>query len=123
VLAIADIKYRFRWISNFYPGSFTDGRIWIESRMKRAMTAQTWLPLEADGDPTRVVLHDIVCWPYIVADAAFAASPTILKPYTARQMRGVEGGRIYNKLISSNRQIIEQTWGIFVNRSNVFNGY
>jgi len=69
----------------------------------------TWIPR------TTVEIEGRRVSPYLAADAAFPGGPLLVKPYAGEEHLTDEQ-LAFNMLLSSNRQIIEQTWGILVNR-------
>jgi len=109
VLAVALLDYRIAWMSDFWAGVTVDGRAWNEGDLLPRMRQLTWIPSGAS-----IPLGDHRLRPYVVADAAFAGRETVVKGFPAR--RATAEQRTFNVLLSSNRQAIEQTWGIIANR-------
>jgi hypothetical protein len=111
VLAMATAEYLFCWISDFHDGSTTDGRIWGASK-------QCYKLLDGVSWPPKGTLCDNVvgAWikPYICVDAAFAGTEYTLRPFPRSNLTYPQ--QIFNKLQSGARMVIEQAWGMVVNK-------
>ncbi len=81
VVAVADIRLKFRWVSLAYAGNTPDGRIWNEGDLSNSQQVGNWLPRRPGGEKVLVPLEGHFVEPYLVGDAAFSACPTLVKPF------------------------------------------
>jgi len=112
LLALVDAKYNFIYINVGMNGRLSDGGIFRESDLFKAIQQNTLGP-EDKPLPGRSKLVPHV----IVADAAFSLSMNILKPYPFRNM--TQEQRVYNYRVSRARRVVENAFGILANRFRV----
>jgi DDE superfamily endonuclease len=116
LLALVDAKYRFLYIDVGTNGRVSDGGVFRESDLSKALKEGTLgvpPPKPLPGRETPV--------PYvIVADDAFSLSTNLMKPYPNRQL-SIEQ-RIHNYRLSRARRVSENVFGIFANRFRIFLG-
>jgi hypothetical protein len=115
MLAIADAHYRVRWMSEFYAGPTHDSRIWRWSELPKLLGAGYL------ADHT-VTIKGLPFRPWIVADNAFRNTSYMLKadePKDVAQAVSVDNV-LLSKVYHGARQVIEQTWGLIVNRFRMF---
>ena len=105
MLGMCDHRYKFRWVSNFFPGNTADARMYFYSSLKRKLTAGTWPP-KVGGEVINFTLSvggDIVRIPIQIAvDGGFAATEHFSKPYPASVARSpltcvYDGVQVYLK--------------------------
>jgi hypothetical protein len=108
VLAIADQEYLFRWVSDVKSGGWHDGQLWRCSKLYNSIQRGSWPPA---NHPTRQ-LNGVMLKPLFTADAAFEGHQMVIKPYKGSNL--TERQRVFNKMQSRNRMVIEQAWGILV---------
>lgn len=113
LLALVDATYNFTYINIGMNGRLSDGGVFWESDLAKALEENSLNPPEDKPLPGRnkIVPH------VIVADAAFALSTHILKPYPFRNMTKEQ--RIFNYRLSRARRVVENTFGILANRFRV----
>lgn len=112
LLGLVGINYEFLWLSEIYPGSYHDSRIFRLCKLFFCILQNLW--------PSQFlyqIIHGIRVYPYFTADAAFAAYPCIMKPYNKTHTS--YECLVYNKLQSSARQCVEQGWGFLCNRFRI----
>lgn len=113
LLAMADANYNFTYVNVGMNGRISDGGIFWESDLAKALE-KNWLNFPEDRPlPGRTKAVPCV----IVADAAFTLSNYILKPYPFRGLN--EKQRIFNYRLSRARRVIENTFGILANRFRI----
>lgn len=110
LLGLVDAKYNFTYINVGMNGRLSDGGVFWESDLSRALERNTLNIPEDRPLPgrTKAVPH------VIVADAAFSLSTHILKPYPFRKL--TQEQRIFNYRLSRARRVVENTFGILANR-------
>jgi hypothetical protein len=84
IVAVCNIRLLFMWVSLAHAGCNTDGRVFADSEFRQVMHSGNWLPQREDR-------HCVPCEgnlvePFLVGDAAFPASPTLVKPYSGSVM-------------------------------------
>jgi hypothetical protein len=118
LLAIVNARYEFWWVSDIYAGATHDSRIWRASNLASLVAEGVFPP----NDAAFSLLCQLIRF-FIVGDSAFAGTDFVLKPMTAAQALKISGANYsqkYNKLQSSARMVIEQAWGMVVNRFRIF---
>ncbi|KAI8432775.1 hypothetical protein MSG28_013734 [Choristoneura fumiferana] len=115
LLAMADYDYNFIYIDVGSQGRISDGGVFQNSSLSRALNSNTL------GLPTDEPLPgEEVNLPYVIlADAAFPLSHHIMKPYSGDHEQG-SPERIFNYRLSRARRIIENTFGILASVFRVF---
>lgn len=113
LMAIADAHYRFTHIDVGTNGRVSDGGVFRKCSFDRALRENKLNIPSHRPLPGR----DIAVPFALVADDAFAAGPNIMKPYSAKNVNGVQ--RIFNYRLSRARRIIENTFGILSARFRV----
>ena len=121
LMALVDSSYRFTFVDIGDYGSNADGAIFARSAF-----GQTLLdgeldlpgPEELPNYPQGGVLPHC-----IVADEAFPLRPDIMRPYPRanRQIKLTREEQIFNYRLSRARRIVENGFGILVQRFRVFN--
>jgi hypothetical protein len=114
MLALVDADYKFLWVEVGTPGSTSDAAVFNDTEFKEAIeTGDINFP---DAEPLPSDDEDM---PYfIVGDDAFALKSWMMKPFSRRNMARDE--RIFNYRLSRARRIVENAFGILVNRFQVF---
>ena len=113
LLALVDANYKFLWVNVGASGSSSDAQIFNRSKLKRRIENGTMgLPPPEPLGPGGPDLHY-----FLLGDDAFALMPWLVKPYSRRQLTREE--RIANYRISRGRRVVENSFGILVNRFRV----
>lgn len=112
-MAIVDANYKFIFVDVGINGRIGDAGIWLRSELKRDIEAKI-LPIpQSCALPTTEVLS-----PYVfLADDAFPLSDYIMKPYSNRNLS--ESQTRFNYMLSRNRRVVENAFGILANRFQV----
>lgn len=114
LLALVDANYNFTYIDVGVNGRVSDGGVYRQSSLAKAI-AQNSINIPEDRSlPGRNKLVPHV----ILADAAFPLSEHILKPYPFRDMSDEQ--RIFNYRLSRGRRVVENAFGILANRFRIF---
>ena len=117
VLALVDCFYKFRWNSRFYGGKAGDAKMWNESELKKSLNLGLWPSSNNNQFIFAIPDHngnDMEFSPDIIADSAFAASVHLMKSYSSQMMNSND--RLYNQILTKGRQMVEQGWGMLLNR-------
>ncbi|CAL9705130.1 unnamed protein product [Knipowitschia caucasica] len=116
LLALVDADYRFLAIDVGSYGGNSDGGIFADSALGRALqrgTLHVPPPAELPSAPELGKVNHV-----IVADEAFPMKPYLLRPYPGRRLE--EDKRIFNLRLSRARRISENVFGIMVQRFRVY---
>lgn len=116
LLALVDADYRFLAIDVGSYGGNSDGGIFANSALGRALqrgTLNVPPPLELPSAPELGMVNHI-----IVADEAFPMKPYLLRPYGGKHLE--EDKRIFNLRLSRARRISENAFGILTQRFRVY---
>lgn len=113
LLAVVDAKYRFLYIDVGVNGRVSDGGVFKQSDLAKAIELNTLnIPRECPL-PSRELPVPFV----FVADAAFPLSQNILKPFPLRNLTYQQ--RIFNYRLSRARRVVENAFGILANRFRI----
>ena len=113
LLALVDADYKFLWVNVGASGSSSDAQILNRSKLKRRIeNGRLGLPPPEPLGPGGPNLHY-----FLLGDNTFALMPWVVKPYSRRQLTREE--RIGNYRISTGRRVVENSFGILVNRFRV----
>lgn len=110
LLAVVDADYKFMWASVGAEGSASDCGIFNRSSLGEALEDQTLglpEPAPLPGDDRPMPFH-------LIGDDAFPLRPWMMKPFAARGLDNRE--RIFNYRLSRARRIVENAFGILVQR-------
>ncbi|KAI7806549.1 hypothetical protein IRJ41_007875 [Triplophysa rosa] len=116
LLALVDADYRFLAIDVGSYGGNSDGGIFADSALGRALhrgTLNVPAPLELPSAPELGKVNHV-----IVADEAFPMKPYLLRPYGGKRLQ--EDKRIFNLRLSRARRISENAFGILTQRFRVY---
>lgn len=113
LLAVVDAKYNFTYINVGMNGRISDGGVFRESDIYKAIARNTLNIPEDTALPHRSKKVPYV----IVADAAFPLSRHILKPFPFRNLSKEK--RIFNYRLSRARRVVENAFGILSTRFRV----
>ncbi|KAB0805427.1 hypothetical protein PPYR_02397 [Photinus pyralis] len=113
LLGLADANYKFIYINIGVNGRISDGGVFNNSKLSKALQDNTLNLPQPKLLPG--MEHPM---PYvIVADDAFPLATNLMKPYPERGL--TKECRIFNYRLSRARRIIENAFGILVNRFRV----
>ena len=116
LLALVDADYKFVWADVGGRGAASDAQLWNMSQLKESVEDPDNNILNIP--PPRVLPNDTEGVPFfIIADDAFGLKPSLMKPYSKRQMTREE--RIFNYRLSRARRVVENAFGILANRFGV----
>uniref|UniRef100_A0A3P9HU25 DDE Tnp4 domain-containing protein n=1 Tax=Oryzias latipes TaxID=8090 RepID=A0A3P9HU25_ORYLA len=116
LLALVDADYRFLVVDVGSYGSKSDGGIFANSGLGKALrdgTLNVPPPSELPGAPELGKVNHVT-----VADEAFPLKPYLLQPYPGRRLPTDK--RIFNYRLSRARRISENVFGILSQRFRVF---
>lgn len=112
-MAIADASYKFLYIDVGSNGRISDGGVFRKSTFNEGLQNNKLnLPM-----PKPLPFRNVPVPYVIVADDAFALTPNILKPFSARNMNAIQ--RVFNYRLSRARRVIENAFGILCARFRV----
>lgn len=113
LLAMCDANYKFTYYNVGVNGRISDGGVFRESNLNKALTNNTLnLP------PNKALPGRTIKMPHvIVADDAFPVTGHIMKPYPNRGLSHSQ--KIFNYRLSRARRMIESSFGILANRFRV----
>ena len=115
LMALVDANYKFIWADIGGRGASSDAQLWNLSDLKTGLDDEN-NPLNIP--PPRPLPKDNQPVPYfIIADDAFALRPSLMKPYSHKQMSDEE--RVFNYRLSRARRVVENAFGILANRFRV----
>ena len=114
LLAIVDANYNFTYIDVGCNGRISDGGVFKNSNLFRALEENSLNMPKMD-----ILPFTEINFPYfIVADEAFPLKEYILKPYSQRGLTLER--RIFNYRLSRARRVVENAFGILSNRFRIF---
>lgn len=112
-MGIADAEYKLSYIDIGINGRISDGGVFRNCSFHRALNENKLeLPIP-EPLPQRYTPVPYV----LVADDAFALKPNMMKPFSGKNLNGIE--RVYNYRLSRCRRIIENVFGIMSARFRV----
>lgn len=114
LLAMVDAEYRFIAVDVGGYGKNSDGGIFSDSNMGKALKNKTFgmpedKPITENGKPMPYV---------IVGDEAFPCRTYLMRPYPGRELP--EDKKIFNYRLSRARRVSENAFGILVQKFRVF---
>lgn len=112
LMALVDADYRFLWVDVGAAGSNSDAQIWNDCELKDMMEEKTLQVPEDQPLPGT----DVPLPYFIVGDDAFGLSTFLMKPYGRTRRNLTMNERIYNYRTSRARRIVENAFGILVNK-------
>jgi hypothetical protein len=104
VLGVVDARGIFTFVDTGRAGSVGDSVAWQKSAMKGKVDSGEWL----DAPP--LTLRGVQIKPYLVADAAFAFGPKMMKCYEGEHARGTDKAFL-NYAIIRTRRVVETAFG------------
>lgn len=113
LLALVDAKYNFTYIDVGVNGRVSDGGVYRQSSLAKAVASNYLKIPEERCLPGRNMPVPFV----IFADAAFPLSHNILKPFPFRNLTNEQ--RIFNYRLSRGRRVVESAFGILANRFRI----
>jgi hypothetical protein len=114
-MAVVDAHYRFLYVCMGAQGSANDAAVYGESKFAEAISKPS-NPLSIP--PARYLPDNTTLTPMMfVADEAYPLQPYLMKPFSARGMSASE--RIFNYRLSRARRVVENAFGILVNRLRI----
>jgi hypothetical protein len=114
LLAVVDAEYKFLYVDVGVNGRISDGGVFRESSLSRAIATNS-----LNFPPDKPLPNRQMKVPYVfVADDAFPLTTRILKPYPNRGLTDEQ--RNYNYRLSRARRVVENAFGILSNRFRVF---
>nr|XP_020448916.1 protein ALP1-like [Monopterus albus] len=112
LLALVDADYKFLAVDVGGFGSNSDGGIFANSRLGKALQSGD---LHVPSASPLLAAPDLGPVPYVVvADEAFPMKPYLLQPYPGRRLQ--EDLRVFNYRLSRARQVVENAFGILTQR-------
>ena len=112
LLALVNADYKFLWVNVGASGSSSDAQIFNRSKLKRRIENGTLGLPPPDPLGPGGQIYTTSC----LGDDAFALMPWLVKPYS-RQLTREE--KITNYRISRGRRVVENSFGILVNKFRV----
>lgn len=112
LMALVDAEYRFIWIDVGTPGSHSDAQIWNDCELHTFIKDQQLEVPEEEPLPG----GDVPVPYFIVGDDAFALRNYLMKPYGRTRRVLTHAERVFNYRTSRARRIVENAFGILVNR-------
>ena len=118
MMALVDARYRFLFVAVGAQGSANDAAVYDASALADAI-ANPENPLNIP--PPRALPGTSVETPMLfVVDEAYPLKPYLMKPFSSRGLGASE--RIYNYRLSRARRVVENAFGILVNRFRILTG-
>ena len=112
-MAFVDVNYRFTYVNIGYNGRISDGGVFKSSSLSEALNDDLpGIPPARPPADFETKLSYV-----IIADDAFSLKKNLLKPFPFRNL-SVEQ-RIFNYRLSRARRIVENVFGILVNRFRI----
>jgi len=115
MMAVADARYQFLYVTVGAQGAANDASVFYESNFS-TLIAEPSNPLSIPD--ARIIPGTDVQMPMVfVADEAYPLRPYLMKPFSSRGLTASE--RIFNYRLSRARRVIENAFGILVNRFRI----
>jgi hypothetical protein len=105
LLAVVDARGIFTYVHAGMPGSVGDAGTYMDTALKRNIMQGVWLPESAAK-----MVQNVRVRPYIVADAAFPFSATMMKGFNGDPARGTTE-HAYNYAHVRTRRVVENSYG------------
>ena len=116
LLALVDANYRFIYIDVGSYGRNSDGGIFSQSSLGRAMAGNK---LKLPSDSPLPNASELGSMPYVIlADEAFPLQTHIMRPYPRRGLSREQ--QAFNYRLSRGRRVVENVFGIMAARWRVF---
>ncbi|XP_065363219.1 putative nuclease HARBI1 [Calliphora vicina] len=113
LMAISDASYKFLYIDVGSNGRISDGGVFRKCSFHNALVNK-----KLNIPPPKPLPMRTMPVPYLlVADDAFALTPNLIKPFSARNMNAMQ--RVFNYRLSRARRVIENAFGIMSARFRV----
>ena len=114
LFAIVDASYKFLYHEVGAEGRTGDAIIWNDSPFKRDLENGLWnTPPPMTTPRTNFAVPSL-----IIADAAFALSPQLMKPFPDR---GIDNSKVvFNYRLSRARRVVENAFGILASRFGMY---
>lgn len=114
MMAVVDANYKFIYISIGTQGRVSDGGLFGNSDLKRALDCGL-----LNIPTTERLPNSDVALPYMfVGDEAYPLRTDLMKPYPFRQLDHDQ--RVFNYRLSRSRRVVENAFGILANRFRIF---
>jgi hypothetical protein len=116
MIALVDARYRFLYVTVGAQGSANDAAVFNASQFGNLISDNS-NPLQLP--PARVIPGTNIEAPFMfVADDTYPLRPNIMKAFSSRGLCASE--RIFNSRLSRARRVVENSFGILVNRFRIF---
>lgn len=114
LMALVDANKKFLFVDVGGNGRVSDGGIFSRSRLSQALREDLW-----NFPPPRPLPGRRIQTPFVViADSAFPLLRRLMKPYKFNCRNLIQ--QIFNRCLSSARQVVENAFGLMANRFRVF---
>ena len=110
VLAVVDGDGKFTYVDAGRAGSLGDAATFHASRLERNILDNTWLTIPERAQNANHILGTYIR-PYLVGDAAFPLSPTLMKCFDDRHGPLQPHERTFNFRLIRTRRVVEQAFG------------
>ena len=108
--AVAEANYKFVCIDVGSYGKQSDGEIFVNSSLFHHLENSSLHVPESKSLPGT----DIILLHILLGDEAYRLNPYLLKPYSRRDLQGVE--EIFNYRLSRGRRVVECAFGILTSK-------
>lgn len=116
MLGVVNAQCEFIYVFVGAEGRASDGGIWKQCKLYRDLHNPT-NPLSFPGPDNIDGIEEEIPY-FLVADDAFALSPNLLKPFSARGL--TKKARIFNYRLSRSRMCIENAFGVLASKFRIF---
>ena len=116
MLAMVDANYNFLFVDVGCKGRISDGGVLRQSSIYNKLEINELnIP-----EPRLLSPNHAIKTPYmLLGDKAFALKPYCMRPYNTRNSPNGSSDRMFNTILSQNRQVVESTFGIWSGRFRV----